>query len=86
MSIKEADPVEELTWYHDIKVFLEFDSLPPSTAVIDRKTIVHLAAKYVLGVRHLYKRSYNQMLLVAWTRRKPTRKCSKSMQGHAAHT
>ena len=30
MSIKEADPVEELPWYHDIKVFLESGSLPPT--------------------------------------------------------
>ena len=63
MSIEEVDPVEELSWYHDIKVFLESGGLPPYTSAADRKTLARLASKYVLGARHLYRRSYNQMLL-----------------------
>ena len=63
MTIEEADPVEELPWYHDIKVFLKSSSPPPGTSATDRKTLAHLALKYVIGTGHLYRRSYNQMLL-----------------------
>ena len=63
MTIEEADPVEELPWYHDIKVFLESSSPPPGASAVDRKTLSHLASKYVIGAGHLYRRSYNQMLL-----------------------
>ena len=63
MSIKEADPAEELPWYHDIKVFLESSSLPPYASAADKKTLVRLASKYVMEAGHLYRRSYNQMLL-----------------------
>ena len=63
MSIEEADPVEEQPWYHVIKAFLESGSFPPGTSTADRRTLEHLASKYVLGVRQLYRRSYNQMLL-----------------------
>ena len=63
MSIEEADPVEELPWHHDIKVFLESGSLPPYASAVDRKTLARLASKYVMGAGHLYRRSYNQMLL-----------------------
>ena len=63
MSIEEVDPTEELPWYHDIKVFLESSSLPSGTSVVDRKTLMCLASKYVLGAGHLYRKSYNQMLL-----------------------
>ena len=59
MSIKEADPAEELPSYHDIKVFLESGSLPPYTSVADRKTLARLASTYVIGAGHLYRRSYN---------------------------
>ena len=59
MSIEEADPVEEQPWYCDIKAFLEPDSHPPSTSAADRKTLTHLASKYVLGAGQLYKRSYS---------------------------
>ena len=63
MSIEEADTAEESPWYHDIKVFLESGSLPSGTSVIDRKTMARQASKYVIGAGHLYRRSYNQMLL-----------------------
>ena len=63
MSIEEADTVEELPWYHNIKVFLEFGNLPSNTSVVDRKTMACLASKYVIEAGHLYRRSYNQMLL-----------------------
>ena len=63
MSIEEADPAKELPWYHDTKVFLESDKLPSSASAADRKTMARLASKYVLGVGHLYRRLYNQMLL-----------------------
>ena len=63
MSIEEADLAEEQPWYHDIKVFLESGSLPPDASAAERKTLARLALKYVLGVGHLYRRSYNQMLL-----------------------
>ena len=59
MSIEEANPVEEQLWYHDIKVFLETGSLPPDASAADRKTLAHLALKYMLGAGHLYRRSYN---------------------------
>ena len=63
MTFEEADPAKELPWYHDIKVFLEFGSPTPSALAIDRKTLAHLASKYVIGAGHLYRRSYNQMHL-----------------------
>ena len=63
MSIEEVDPTGELPWYHDIKIFLESGGLPSSTLVAGRKTMAHLASKYVLGAGHFYRRSYNQMLL-----------------------
>ena len=63
MSIEKTDPAKEQPWYHDIKVFLESGNLPPSTSAANRKTLTRLASKYVLGARHLYRRSYNQMLL-----------------------
>ena len=63
MSIEEADPEEDIPWYHDIKVLLESGNLPSGTSAIDRKTMARLASKYVLGVGHLYRRSYNEMLL-----------------------
>ena len=63
MSIEEVDPVEEQPWYPDIKVFLESSNLPPDASTADRKTLARLASKYVLGIGHLYRRSYNQMLL-----------------------
>ena len=63
MSIEEADLVEELPWYHDIKVFLESGSLSFGTSATDRKTMVRLVSKYVLEAGHLDRRSYNQMLL-----------------------
>ena len=63
MSIEEANPAGEQPWYHDIKVVLEYGNVPPDASAADRKTLAHLVSKYVLGVGHLYKRSYNQMLL-----------------------
>ena len=63
MNIEEADPVEEQPWYHDIKTFLESGSHQPSTSAEDRRTLVRLVSKYVLGAGQLYERSYNQMLL-----------------------
>ena len=64
MSIEEADPIEEQPWYHDIKTFLESSSHLPGTSAADRRTLAHLASKYVLGAGQLYRRSYNQMLLL----------------------
>ena len=69
MSIEEANPAEEQLWYHDIKVFLESGNLPPDASAVDRKTLARLASKYVLGVGHLYRRFYNQMLLCCMGKR-----------------
>ena len=37
-SIEEADLVEGLPWYHDIKAFLESSILLSGTSIVDRKT------------------------------------------------
>jgi ribonuclease HI len=50
-------------WYHDIKIYLKTGEFPTDANATDRKTIIRLASRYVLGGDSLYKKSYNQMLL-----------------------
>jgi ribonuclease HI len=53
----------EEPWYTDIQQYLKTGQFPIEASAIDRKTIIRLATRYVIGGDNLYRRSHNQVLL-----------------------
>ena len=66
--IDESGFDDELSWYHDIYQFLQYDTYPEVATTKEKRALRQLAARFVSCVESLYRRIAEGMLLLCLDR------------------